>query len=50
MAIEGLDFENLASNTFIRVVIAVIIAVSYINCAEIIAVSKARFDCLVTLD
>ena len=41
---------DLASNAFIRVIIAVIIAISYINCAEIIAVSKAGFDCSVTLD
>ena len=43
----GLD---LASNASIRVVIAVIIAVSCVNCAEIVAVSEAGFDCSVALD
>ena len=50
MAVEGLDLENLALNAFIRVVIVVIIAIIYVNCAKIAVISSEAFDCLVALD
>ena len=49
-ATDRIDVEDLdlAFNAFIRVIIVVIIAVSYINCAEIAAISKAGLSA--TLD
>ena len=49
-ATDRIDVEDLdlAFNAFIRVVIVVIIAISYINCVKIAAISEARLSA--TLD